>query len=214
MVVNDLVLAISFTLAFICLVAIIFTEKKILFALLSLVFFIFFYRSNLIQGRADLTTVLIFISGVLLLTLELFIPSFGIIGIVGIGLTGYSLFDAFDNSITSLIVLLTTAACVLISVTTFVRLGFRARIFDKAILTDVQSKQRGYNSKRDYSSIVSKVGVAKTILRPTGVILIDGTSYDAKTNGDFIQKGKKVIVKEIKDGHIIVDEIKEDDYAI
>lgn len=211
---NDLILAISFTLAFICLVAIIFTEKKILFALFSLGFFIFFYRSNLIQGRADLTTILIFISGVLLLTLELFIPSFGIIGIAGIALTGYSLFDAFDNKFTSLIVLLTTAAGVIISVTIFVRLGFRARVFDKAILTDGQSKERGFNSKKDYSNLIGKLGYAKTILRPTGVVTIENTSYDAKTTGDFIKKGKKVIVREIKDGHIIVEEIKEDDYAI
>ncbi|MDD7305630.1 MAG: NfeD family protein [Peptoniphilaceae bacterium] len=207
---NDLILAVSFTLAFICLVALIFTEKKILFAILSLGFFIFFYRSNLISGRADLTTVLIFISGVLLLTLELFIPSFGIIGIVGAILTGYSIFDAFDNSLTSFIVLLTTAAAVLISVTVFVRLGFKAKVFDKAILENGQTKERGYNSKKDYSNLVGKIGFTKTILRPTGVIVFDGTSYDAKTKGDFIKKDKKVIVREIKDGHIIVEEIKED----
>lgn len=214
MVANDLILAISFTLAFICLVAIIFIEKKILFALLSLGFFVFFYRSNLIQGRADLTTILIFISGVLLLTLELFIPSFGIIGIAGIILTGYSLYDAFDNKLTSLIVLLTTAAGVIISVTIFVRLGFNAKIFDKAILTDVQSPKRGYNSKKDHSNLIGKIGFAKTVLRPTGVIVVEGNSYDAKTKGDFIKKDKKVIVREIKDGHIVVEELKEDDYAI
>lgn len=214
MLTNDIVLAISFTLAFICLVAIIFTEKKILFTILSLGFFIFFYRINLLRGSADLTTVLIFISGVLLLTLELFIPSFGIIGVAGIILTGYSLFDAFDNNFTSFIVLLTTAAGVIISVTTFVRLGFRAKLFDKAILNEVQTKERGYNSKKDYTGLIGKVGVAKTTLRPTGVIWVDNTSYDAKTNGDFIKKDRKIIIKDMKDGHIIVEEIKEDDYAI
>lgn len=212
--VSDVILAISFTLAFICLVALIFTDKKILFALLSLGFFIFFYRSNLLQGRADLSTILIFIAGVLLLTLELFIPSFGIIGVGGIILTGYSIFDAFDNSMTSIIVLLTTAASVLIAITIFVRLGFTAKVFDKAILADVQTKERGYNSKKDYSSLLGKTGISKTVLRPTGVVLIDGDSYDAKSKGDFIQKDKKIIVKEIIDGHITVEEIKEDDHAI
>lgn len=214
MLANDIILAMSFTLAFICLVAIMFTEKKILFTVLSLGFFIFFYRINLLQGRADLTIVLIFISGVLLLTLELFIPSFGIIGVAGILLTAYSVFDSFDNNLTSFIVLLTTAAGVILSVTTFVRLGFRAKLFDKAILTEVQTKERGYNSKRNYTSLIGKIGVAKTTLRPTGVISVDETSYDAKSNGDFIKKDKKVIIKQIKDGHIIVQEIKEDDYAI
>ncbi|MGO3017747.1 MAG: NfeD family protein [Anaerococcus sp.] len=211
---NDIILAISFTLAFICLVAIIFTEKKILFTILSLGFFIFFYRINLIQGRADLTTVLIFISGVLLLTLELFIPSFGIIGVAGIVLTGYSLIDAFDNNFTGLIVLLTTAAGVIVSVIIFVRLGFRAKLFDKAILNEVQTKERGYNSKRNYTSLIGKIGVAKTTLRPTGVIWVDNNSYDAKSNGDFIKKDRKIIIREVKDGHIIVQEVEEDNDVI
>lgn len=212
--VSDLVLAISFTLAFICLVAIIFTSQKTLFTFLALGFFVFFYRANLLQGRADFTTILIFISGVLLLALELFIPSFGMIGIVGTILTVYSVFDAFDNKLTSFLVLLMTAAGIFISLSIFVRLGFEAKLFDRAILNQVQTKERGYNSKKDYSDLLGKKAITKTILRPTGVILVDKRPYDAKTFGEFIEKNKPVIISEIKDGYIIVKEIKEEDDAI
>lgn len=214
MVVNDLILAISFTLAFICIVATIFTEKKILFAILSIGFFVFFYRYNLNLDKADLTILLIFISGVLLLTLELFIPAFGIIGIVGILLTAYALINSYNNNHTNFIVLMTSAAGIIISVTIFVNLGFGAKLFDKSILTQNQSKQRGFNSKKDYRGLIGKEGLSKTILRPTGVISVDHISYDAKTIGDFIKKDRKIIIKDVKDGHIIVEEIKEDDYAI
>lgn len=208
MIANDIILAFSFTLAFISLVAFIFTDKKILFGIITAILLIFFYRSNILNGTADLMTVLIFISGVILLTLELFIPSFGIIGLAGIALTVYSLFDAFDNNKLSLIVLFSSAAAIVISVTIFVKLGFTAKVFDKFVLADRQSKERGFNSKKDYSFLIGQKGTAKTILRPTGVVVLDGKQFDAKAEGDFIQKGKNILVTEIKDGHIIV---KEDD---
>lgn len=206
MIANDIILAFSFTLAFISLVAFIFTDKKILFGIITAILLIFFYRSNILNGTADLMTVLIFISGVILLTLELFIPSFGIIGLAGIALTVYSLFDAFDNNKLSLIVLFSSAAAIVISVTIFVKLGFTAKVFDKFVLADRQSKERGFNSKKDYSFLIGQKGLAKTILRPTGVVVLDGKQFDAKAEGDFIQKGKNILVTEIKDGHIIVKE--------
>lgn len=207
---SDIILAISFTLAFISLVALIFTDKKILFGIITLLLFVFFYRSKILEGDANLYTILAFVSGVLLLSLELFIPSFGIIGVVGIILTVYSLFDSFDNNKFSFLVLLSTAAAVIISVTIFVKLGFSAKIFDKAILNNTLSKERGFNSKKDYRQYLGKIAITKTILRPTGTILVEKIPLDAKTDGEFIKKDRKVLIKAIKDGHIIVEEIKED----
>lgn len=209
---NELILAITFTLAFISLVALIFTDKKVLFGIITVLLLIFFYRSNMINGNASIITILAFVSGVLLLSLELFIPSFGIIGAVGIALTVFSLFDSFDNNKTSIIVLLTTASSIVISVTAFVKLGFRAKIFDKAILLNTQSKERGYNSKKDYSTMIGHIARTKTILRPTGVIVYDNIPYDAKTNGEFIRKDVDVIIKSIRDGHIIVEENREEEW--
>ena len=144
-----------------------------------------------------------------LLSLELFIPSFGIIGFVGAVLTIRSVFDALDNNGTSIILLLSSAAAVLITVTIFVRLGFSAKLFDKSILKNGQSFEKGYSSKKDLSYLVGKTATTKTILRPTGVITIDDSSYDAKTNGEFIQKDKKVKIKSFTDGHLVVESIKE-----
>lgn len=206
---NDILLALSFTLAFICLVAVFFTDKKILFSVATILLFAYFYMSNYQNGSADAVTILTFISGCLLLSLELFIPSFGIIGFVGAVLTIRSVFDALDNNGTSIILLLSSAAAILITVTIFVRLGFSAKLFDKSILKNGQSFEKGYSSKKDLSYLVGKTATTKTILRPTGVITIDDSSYDAKTNGEFIQKDKKVKIKSFTDGHLVVESIKE-----
>ncbi|MFR6220863.1 MAG: peptidase, partial [Anaerococcus sp.] len=148
---GDILLALSFTLAFICIVAIIFTDKKILFTLIAIALFIYFYKSNLDRGEADMMTIIAFISGILLLAIELFVPGFGIMGISGIILTTYSLMDSFDNSLFGILILLITAASIFLSVTIFVRLGFSANLFDRAVLVNTQTKERGYNSKKDYT---------------------------------------------------------------
>lgn len=203
----DIILALSFSLAFISIVAVFFTDKKLLFGAIALILLFYFYKSNIDRGEADMLTILAFISGILLLALELFVPGFGVLGIIGGLLTIYSLLDSFGSSLFGILVLVLTAASVFISVTLFVRLGFSANIFEKSILNEGQTKEKGYNSKKDYSYLLGKSGKSLTILRPTGRIKVEELEYDAKTRGSFIKKDSNIEVIEIKDGHIIVKEI-------
>jgi membrane-bound serine protease (ClpP class) len=39
-----------------------------------------------------------------------------------------------------------------------------------------------------------KTGVAHTVLRPSGKVIIDGKMYDAYTRGEYIEKGETVEV--------------------
>ena len=206
MLANDLIIALSFVLAVISVISILFTEKKVFFGILALLLFGFFYYQNTIYNVADNMTILTFIMGITLLALEIFIPSFGVIGIVGIILTIYSVMDSFADSQTGILILVVSALAIVLTVTIYVKLGFDRNLFDRFILTNTNSSLRGYNSKNDYRSLIGKIGVTKTILRPTGRIEIEGTAYDAKSNSDFIGKDKDVEVVAIKDGHIIVKE--------
>lgn len=203
---ENILLALSFSLAFISIVAIIFTDKKILFSLIAIALFIYFYKTGFDRGDADMMTIISFISGILLIAIEIFVPGFGVLGTLGVILTTYSLIDNFDNSLFGLLILLITAASIFLSVTIFVRLGFSANLFDKAILINTQTKKRGYNSKKDYTYLLGKKGKTLTILRPTGRIIIDEKTYDGKTYGEFIKKDVRIEVVEIKDGNIYVKE--------
>lgn len=71
--------------------------KKLIFAGLSVILFAYFYLANAKYNIADNVTVITFIVGISLLSLELFIPSFGIIGVAGLALTTYSVMDSFTN---------------------------------------------------------------------------------------------------------------------
>lgn len=206
MLANDLIIALSFVLAVISVISILFTDKKVFFAIVSLLLFGFFYYQNSIYNVADNMTILTFVMGITLLALEIFIPSFGVIGIVGIILTIYSVMDSFADSQMGILILIVSALAIVLTVTIYVKLGFDRNLFDRFILKSTNSSARGYNSKTDNSFLLGKNGFTKSILRPTGRIEIDGKSYDAKSDSDFIGKDKEVEVVAIKDGHIIVKE--------
>ena len=151
-------------------------------------------------------TILTFVMGITLLALEIFIPSFGVIGIAGIILTIYSVMDSFADSQMGILILIVSALAIVLTVTIYVKLGFDRNLFDRFILKNTNSATRGYNSKSDHSNLLGKSGFTKSILRPTGRIEVEGISYDAKSESDFIGKDKEVEVVAIKDGHIIVKE--------
>lgn len=203
---NDLIIALSFVLAVISVISILFTEKKVFFGILSLLLFGFFYYQNTIYNVADNMTILTFVMGITLLAIEIFIPSFGVIGIAGLILTMYSVMDSFASTQMGFLILIVSAIAIILTVTIYVKLGFDRNLFDRFILKNTNSSQRGYNSKNNYSVLIGKSGVTKTILRPTGRIEVEGNAYDAKSDSDFIGKDREVEVVAIKDGHIIVKE--------
>lgn len=207
MPINEIVIALSFVLAVISLISILFTDKKLLFGIITLILFSYFYYQNSKYNVADNMTILIFIMGVTLLALEIFIPSFGVIGIIGLILSGYSVMDSFSDSRMGVLVLVLTALAIILTVTIYVKLGFDRSLFDRMILSKTNSSTRGYNSKTNYDNLVGKSGLSKSILRPTGRIEIDGNIYDAKSESDFISKDRNILVTRIKNGNIIVKEI-------
>ena len=203
---NDLIIALSFVLAVISVISILFTEKKVFFGILSLLLFGFFYYQNTIYNVADNMTILTFVMGITLLAIEIFIPSFGVIGIAGLILTMYSVMDSFASTQMGFLILIVSAIAIILTVTIYVKLGFDRNLFDRFILKNTNSSERGYNSKNNHSVLLGKSGVTKTILRPTGRIEVEGNAYDAKSDSDFIGKDREVEVVAIKDGHIIVKE--------
>lgn len=206
MLANDITIALSFVLAVISLISIFFTNKKALFTVITLVLFGFFYYQNTVHNVADNMTIITFVMGMTLIALEIFIPSFGVIGIIGILLTVYSVLDSFSDNRMGFLVLLLSGLAIVLTVTIYVKLGFSNNLFDSFVLNNSNSSSRGYNSKKSHEDLIGKVGVSKTILRPTGRIEIDGMPYDAMTEGDFIINDKVVEVIGIRDGHIIVRE--------
>ena len=67
-----------------------------------------------------------------------------------------------------------------------------------------QSAAAGYVSSQNFTEYVGQVGVAVTLLRPSGTVEIDGVRLPVVTEGDFVPADTRVQVVEVQGGRIVV----------
>ncbi|MDO4594180.1 MAG: NfeD family protein [Tissierellia bacterium] len=197
-------MSLIFTFAIIFLIAMLFRKEKLLNASISILFFLLFFYLNIKQGYADTYSVVMFIVGIILLTFEIFIPGFGVLGVTGSILLIVSIFLTVRDSFTGILTLLMSSIAIVSMIYIFINLGYNAKLFDRNILSTSLTKERGYNSKKDLSFLVGKIAKTKTILRPSGKIIVDDEVYEAISEGVFIEKGQDVKIVSIKNGDIVV----------
>lgn len=179
----------------------------LLAAIIALVLYLVPYYLN---GMAEHWEIILFFAGIGLIAAEIFIfPGFGIAGISGFILTlgslmlimiGNNWFDfefvAFSQVFTAL---LTAVAGMLGGVILIVFGGIRfadSKAFSRVALESTQDRTQGYTSSFRDLSLLGRSGVAYTILRPSGKVMIDDVIYDASSRGDYIMQGEKIVVTE------------------
>lgn len=168
-------------------------------ALVALVFYLVPYYMN---GLAENWEIIAFFIGVTLVALEIFvIPGFGIAGISGIAITILSLVliminnDAFDFEFVRMNDILISLAAAMGGLLGGIILLFvgsaklaDTRFYKRIALTTTQESNSGYTANFVRESMKGKRGVAYTVLRPSGKVIIDGNLYDAFTLGDYVEK--------------------------
>lgn len=163
-----------------------------------------FFGSHLILGLAGIEDVLIFVAGLVLIAVEIFVvPGFGVFGILGLlgvaaglymGLLG-SLPLAVDFTragmiLSAVLLLIVVAGGVLLYVlpgnpTLLRRSIFLGRRMDRSI---------GFESQHVRSELVGRRGQAVTDLRPSGTALINGERIDVVSESEWIEAGTQVEV--------------------
>jgi membrane-bound serine protease (ClpP class) len=169
----------------------------------------FYFAPLYIDGLAEHWEILVFIAGIILLLVEIFvIPGFGVAGISGIVLmvsglalgllgnvkfdfTGISVFDIF-KSFAFVIFFVFTALVGSIWIS--------GKVLTKGPLSQLalqrsQEKSDGFTSApAEILSLTGQHGVAYSMLRPSGKVMIDGRIYDAVAETSWIEKGEPVEV--------------------
>lgn len=179
-----------------------------------------FFAPHYLGGLAEHWEILIFIVGLILLVVEIFvIPGFGVFGIIGIVFIVSSLVLAmifninFNFSFTSSTIVFQKIMLVMVSLT--VGFGLSIWLGRKLILANTRfgsialktelSKEDGYLSQGEgFFHLVGKEGFAQTILRPSGKIEIEGNQYDAVANYGIIERGTPIKVLKFENSQLIV----------
>jgi membrane-bound serine protease (ClpP class) len=151
--------------------------------------------------------IFMFIAGVILLAIEIFVPSFGILGIFGISsLAAGVILAAYDTGQASLSLGIAFLAAIIVIV--IVTKYFKHRgVWNRFILEDSLKTESGYISSIDKAYLVGKTGKAITSLRPAGTAELEDQRVDVVSRGEFIEAGKEIKVINVEGTRVVVSEI-------
>jgi membrane-bound serine protease (ClpP class) len=178
------------------------------------------FLNQYLVGLADYTELLLISIGIVLLAMEVFVfPGFGVAGIAGMFLIGIGMVLSFqdfvvpDPSFPWQQQLLTRNLIKVLGsfIAAFVTALFALRYIMPRLGSVVEGPYLGTNladsravSSETATLAVGATGVALSMLRPAGKGLFHNEMYDVITEGEFIDKGVALIVREIKGNRILV----------
>ena len=175
-----------------------------------------------LEGLAANWEILVFVIGVILIAIEIFvIPGFGIPGILGVIIVFLSLVLSLINNVNldfegvEISGIGTAITTVIFGIFggTIISLylgskvfGAKSGMFKNMALKSVQNVSDGFVSvETTMLELKGRTGIAHTVLRPAGKVLIDGEVYDAVAENGFIDKDKNVFVIKVEATQLYVE---------
>ena len=188
----------------------------------SIVAAMLYFAPLYLEGMAENWELILFIVGIILIMVEIFaIPGFGVAGVAGIiavitGLT-LSLVDnvVFENPeftgeglgilMKSLsLVLVATLAGIIFSLWATKKLLTTTAFTNLSLKSEQRTEEGFIGVETEQQSLIGEVGVAHTVLRPSGRVMIQDKLYDAMSEYGFIEKGEAIRVNRYETGQVYV----------
>jgi membrane-bound serine protease (ClpP class) len=178
-------------------------------ALVGLAATALFFATQWMTGLATGVQILLFLAGLILLGIELFVPGFGVFGLAGIGCIMLSLFLTLGGDWGALNIMAGGLVLAVIAFAVILRYLPSSKLWNKLVLHDTEKTKEGYTSSDDLTRIVGQEGMVITMLRPAGTVEIASQVYDVVSEGRFIQPGIRVKVLSVQGNRILVRETDE-----
>ena len=182
---------------------------------------VLYFAPLYIDGLAANWEIILFVVGLILIGLEIFVvPGFGITGISGIFLVVSGLILSLLNNVNfdfkpihpadSSKAILTVIGGLTLGFGLIIylsnKIGSKGLFKKLALETTLENKEGYIGVPTEGVNIVGKTGIAYTVLRPSGKVKVDEKVYDAvSVNGVFIEKGTQIIVVRYETGQVYVE---------
>lgn len=176
--------------------------------IISILAFSIFFFAQVFVGESSYIAPAIFIIGVILIALEIFvIPGFGIAGVLGIVGIFTSIFMSFgvNNFKTASLAVFFAIVISIVIMIILARFMSKSKSFSNHLALNTDTAN--YHSSVSYDFLLGRDGIADTFLRPSGNVIIDDVKYDVISDGAFIDKGKRVKVVLVEGSKIVVREL-------
>jgi membrane-bound serine protease (ClpP class) len=155
-------------------------------------------------------------AALLVIGIELFVPSAGLLGILAGGLLMSAIVVAFLDSLVAGVCMVGAVALLLPFIfMLFVKIWPNTPI-GRRVLIGRTRQQDWLPTGEDYDGreqLIGKRGVAKTQMLPSGQVLINGQKYDAVSQGMVVEPGDAIEVVALRTYKIIVRRISENELA-
>ena len=165
---------------------------------------------DLFSGSGLIPMIILFV-GLLFCMLEIIIPGFGVFGIIGVifsvgGVVARIIMVISWMQVLILFILVVAVATIsVLLISLFAKMGLLGKISlvqnKTAIPVDYEKPTK------EQKKLIGKVGFAETDFKTSGKFKLNGNIYEAMSTGEFIDKGEKVKVVEIKNNTIIVKKL-------
>ncbi|HEV3005934.1 MAG TPA: NfeD family protein [Pirellulales bacterium] len=145
--------------------------------------------------------------GLALASAEVFVPSGGMIGFLSLVAVIAAISLAFYRGPVYGVSFLTVAVVAVPAVLATALHFWPETRLGRRVLLDVPTSDEvlpDSDLRRELKSLVGRVGEAKSLMLPGGVVLIDGRNVDALSEGMAIEKGAWVKVVEVRGTRVVV----------
>ena len=157
----------------------------------------------------DMVVAVCFITGFILIVVEMFHPGFGVPGISGTVLLLLGVVIAAKSAMDVLIMLLIVFTILGCALTVVLKSVTKGRLSKSLVLHSAQKKEAGYIGTEDLNYFLGQEGTTITILRPAGTGDFNGIKLDVVSEGGFISKDKAIKIVKVEGRRIVVKEFKE-----
>jgi membrane-bound ClpP family serine protease len=204
---DPIVVTVLLSIAGIGIVLELFSSKFGVAGFIGVLALIIFFYGHFQAGMAGYGTLLLFVAGLLLIFLEFFLPG-AISGTLGVSALIFSLFlageDVIQMGVSILIAIFLSVLVFFIMIKIFNK---KLVLFNKMVLSESAKKEDGYVSNINRTDLLGKEGIALTILRPSGTVIINNERVDVVSEGGFIEQNAVVKVIKVEGARIVVREL-------
>ncbi len=152
-----------------------------------------------------LPAVVMLIVGFALVVVEMYIPGFGVPGILGSLLLVGGVIALRPTPFQALLISIVIVALLCIALSLCIRSASKGRLSkSKYILRETSISQEAGNALAYY---VGQTGKAMTVLRPAGIGEFSGVKLNVVSDGEFINAGEAIRVESVEGNRICVRKV-------
>lgn len=144
------------------------------------------------------------IAGLMLIGAEIFVPG-GVLGVIGVialiaaAVMGFSIFSPATAMMITFGMMIMVGVVILLWIKIFPHTGIGRQ------MTLMRNLKGAKGTDNAMESLIGKIGITRSELRPAGIIEVEHRRLDVITQGEMIDPNVTVRVKAIKGNHIIVE---------